>query len=124
MLPHFKTILISLSLWNYELQFHNICHCICSFMHVDMSKTRKVMWFVCRESFRSQLIKALKNTFKLLFIFIFVGFDKLIVRARPLSKLCEFDGNPLPEDYKSDCYHDVDESDYACKEKTRIMVSW
>uniref|UniRef100_A0A1B6D7F5 Uncharacterized protein n=1 Tax=Clastoptera arizonana TaxID=38151 RepID=A0A1B6D7F5_9HEMI len=50
------------------------------------------------------------------------GFDKMIVRARPLSKLCEFEGKPLPEDYKSDCYHDVDESDYACKEKTRIMV--
>uniref|UniRef100_A0A1B6CG15 Uncharacterized protein n=1 Tax=Clastoptera arizonana TaxID=38151 RepID=A0A1B6CG15_9HEMI len=45
------------------------------------------------------------------------GFDKMIVRARPLSKLCEFEGKPLPEDYKSDCYHDVDESDYACKEK-------
>ncbi|KAJ8953665.1 hypothetical protein NQ314_007272 [Rhamnusium bicolor] len=52
------------------------------------------------------------------------GFDKLIVKARPLKKLCEFEGNPLPEDYKSDCYQDVDESDYACKEKYRIMVSF
>lgn len=50
------------------------------------------------------------------------GIDKMIVRARPLSKLCEFDGQPLPEDYKSDCYHDVDESEFACKEKARIMV--
>lgn len=47
----------------------------------------------------------------------------MIVRARPLNKLCEFDGKPIPEDYKSDCYHDVDESDFACKEKARIMVS-
>jgi len=46
----------------------------------------------------------------------------MIVRAKPLSKLCEF-GMPLPEDYKSDCYDDVDETDYACKEKSRIMVS-
>lgn len=44
-------------------------------------------------------------------------------RAKPLHKLCEFEGNPLPEDYKSDCYQDVDESNYACKEKYRIMVS-
>lgn len=50
------------------------------------------------------------------------GFDKMIVRARPLKKLCEHDGNPLPEDYKSDCYNDVDETSYACKEKYRIMV--
>ncbi|XP_018562025.1 uncharacterized protein LOC108904094 [Anoplophora glabripennis] len=50
------------------------------------------------------------------------GFDKLIVKARSLKKLCEFEGNPLPEDYKSDCYQDVDESDYACKEKYRIMM--
>lgn len=45
-----------------------------------------------------------------------------VLRARPLKKLCEFEGEPLPEDYKSDCYQDVDESDYACKEKYRIMV--
>ncbi|XP_054275230.1 uncharacterized protein LOC128995364 isoform X2 [Macrosteles quadrilineatus] len=49
------------------------------------------------------------------------GIDKMIVRARPLNKLCEFDGGPIPEDYKSDCYHDVDETDFACKEKARIM---
>uniref|UniRef100_A0A146KR37 Uncharacterized protein n=2 Tax=Lygus hesperus TaxID=30085 RepID=A0A146KR37_LYGHE len=50
------------------------------------------------------------------------GLDKMIVRARPLKKLCEFEGKtPLPEDYKSDCYNDIDESDYACKEKSRIM---
>ena len=51
------------------------------------------------------------------------GFDKMIVQARPLNKLCEYGGNGLPPDYKSDCYNDIDESEYACKEKFRIMVS-
>ncbi|XP_019534512.2 uncharacterized protein LOC109405904 isoform X1 [Aedes albopictus] len=50
------------------------------------------------------------------------GMDKMIVRSRPLHKLCEFEGKPLPPDYKSDCYKDLDESDYACKEKYRIMM--
>ncbi|XP_066257633.1 uncharacterized protein [Euwallacea similis] len=50
-----------------------------------------------------------------------IGMDKLIVKAKPLEKLCEFEGEPIPEDYKSDCYQDVDESSYACKEKYRIM---
>lgn len=49
------------------------------------------------------------------------GMDKMIVRSRPLHKLCEYEGKPLPPDYKSDCYKDLDESDYACKEKYRIM---
>lgn len=48
---------------------------------------------------------------------------KIIVSAKPLNKLCELKGGPIPEDYKSDCYKDVDESEYACKEKLRIMVS-
>lgn len=39
-----------------------------------------------------------------------------------MYKLCEFEGQQIPDDYKSDCYKDVDESDYACKEKYRIMV--
>ena len=52
------------------------------------------------------------------------GFDNLIVKSRPLSKLCEFKGKQLPKHYKSDCYNDVDETDYACKEKQRIMVQW
>ncbi|KAK8738410.1 hypothetical protein OTU49_003853, partial [Cherax quadricarinatus] len=50
------------------------------------------------------------------------SFEKMYVRSRPLTKLCEFDGKRLPEDYKSDCYNDVDESEYACKEKKRIMM--
>lgn len=43
-------------------------------------------------------------------------------RARPIHKLCEFEGN-IPENHEPDCYKDVDESDYACKEKYRIFVS-
>lgn len=43
-------------------------------------------------------------------------------RARPIQKLCEFEGN-IPDEYEPDCYKDVDESDYACKEKYRIMVN-
>lgn len=50
------------------------------------------------------------------------GIDKMLVKAKPLKKLCEYDGKPLPPDYKSDCYNDVDETEYACKEKHRIMV--
>ncbi|KAF7266492.1 uncharacterized protein LOC143193719 isoform X2 [Rhynchophorus ferrugineus] len=50
------------------------------------------------------------------------GMEKLIVKARPLKKLCEFEGGPIPQDYKSDCYQDIDESNYACKEKYRIMM--
>jgi len=49
------------------------------------------------------------------------GFEKLIVKARPLKKLCELEGKPIPPDYKPDCYQNVDESEYACKEKYRIM---
>jgi len=52
-----------------------------------------------------------------------IGFEKMLVKARPLSRLCQFEGRPIPEDYKSDCYNDVDETEYACKEKYRIMVS-
>ncbi|XP_037822404.1 uncharacterized protein LOC119611026 isoform X1 [Lucilia sericata] len=48
--------------------------------------------------------------------------NKLIVRSRPLHKLCEYEGRQLPDDYKSDCYEDIDESNYACKEKYRIMM--
>ncbi|CAH1395926.1 unnamed protein product [Nezara viridula] len=50
------------------------------------------------------------------------GIDKMIVRARPLKKLCEFGGKPIPDDVKPDCYNHIDESDYACKEKKRIMM--
>jgi hypothetical protein len=52
------------------------------------------------------------------------GFDNMIVKARSLKKLCEFEGQQLPKLYKSDCYNDVDETEFACKEKHRIMVKW
>lgn len=51
------------------------------------------------------------------------SFDDMLVKSRPLSKLCEFKGRPLPSDYKSDCYGDVDETEFACAEKHRILVS-
>lgn len=48
--------------------------------------------------------------------------EGMIVKARPLKNLCEYEGRRLPSDYKSDCYNDVDETDYACNEKKRILV--
>lgn len=50
--------------------------------------------------------------------------SKMIVQSRPLEKLCEFNGGNIPKNYASDCYNDIDESDYACAEKERIMVSY
>jgi len=47
--------------------------------------------------------------------------DEMIVKARALSKLCEFNGKPVPKGHKSDCYNDADETEYACKEKKRIL---
>ncbi|CAG0919854.1 unnamed protein product [Notodromas monacha] len=46
--------------------------------------------------------------------------DTMFVKARPLDKLCEFHGKRLPRKYRSDCYNDVDESEFACLEKERI----
>lgn len=48
--------------------------------------------------------------------------DKMIVKAIPLEKLCEFNGKGVPKKSKSDCYNDIDESDYACAEKARIEL--
>lgn len=48
--------------------------------------------------------------------------NKMIVQARPLDKLCEFGGTKMPKGYHSDCYNDIDESDYACAEKERILL--
>lgn len=47
----------------------------------------------------------------------------LSFRAHPLSKLCEYEGAGVPKDGKTDCYQNVDETEFACKEKYRIMVS-
>ncbi|UYV84051.1 hypothetical protein LAZ67_X000979 [Cordylochernes scorpioides] len=49
--------------------------------------------------------------------------NKMYVKARPFEKLCEFNGKGLPSDYHSDCFNDIDESEYACAEKERILVS-
>ena len=46
----------------------------------------------------------------------------LLVKAKPLKKLCEYEGRGLPDDYKSDCWNDVDETEYACEEKKRILL--
>ncbi|XP_070497000.1 uncharacterized protein [Chironomus tepperi] len=51
-----------------------------------------------------------------------VSIDKMIVKAHPISKLCEHEGNGVPKDSRHDCYQDVDETDFACKEKYRIML--
>lgn len=51
-----------------------------------------------------------------------VSLEGMIVKARPLKALCEFEGRPLPEDYKSDCWNDVDETEFACSEKQRILL--
>ena len=52
------------------------------------------------------------------------SFDNMLVKARPLKALCEFGAQgALPKSYKSDCYNDVDETEFACLEKKRIMVS-
>jgi len=76
-------------------------------------------------SYLTQIKRSLGKIIRVMIFFFhsfFTGFDKLYVHSRPLSKLCEFDGKPPPSDYKSDCYQDVDETEYACKEKYRIMV--
>lgn len=49
-------------------------------------------------------------------------YSKMIVKAKPLEKLCEFDGKPKPKGSPTDCYNDVDETDYACDEKRRFLV--
>ncbi len=48
--------------------------------------------------------------------------SKMIVKAIPLEKLCEYGANGVPKKAKSDCYNDIDESEYACAEKQRIEV--
>lgn len=46
----------------------------------------------------------------------------MIVKSHPLRKLCQFEGEPVPKG-KSDCWNDIDETEFACKEKFRIMVN-
>merc|ERR1711973_431125 len=51
-----------------------------------------------------------------------VSLEGMIVKARPLKALCEYKGRPLPDEIVSDCWNDVDETEFACKEKERIMM--
>jgi len=48
--------------------------------------------------------------------------DKMIVKSISLDKLCEYGGKGVPKKAPSDCYNDVDESEYACAEKQRIEL--
>lgn len=50
--------------------------------------------------------------------------SKMIVKAKPLDKLCEFEGKTKPKSSPSDCYNDVDETEFACDEKKRFLVSF
>jgi len=51
-----------------------------------------------------------------------VSLEGMIVKARPLKTLCEHQGRGLPDEYKSDCWNDVDETEFACSEKKRILL--
>jgi len=51
-----------------------------------------------------------------------VSLEGMIVKARPLKALCEHQGRALTENYKSDCWNDVDETEFACSEKERILL--
>ena len=41
-----------------------------------------------------------------------------------MKKLCEYEGRPLPDDYKSDCWNDVDETEYACQVNSFFYTNW
>ncbi|KPM10430.1 hypothetical protein QR98_0089850 [Sarcoptes scabiei] len=52
-----------------------------------------------------------------------IDMNKMIVKAIPLERLCQYEGQMnIPKNAKSDCYNDVDESEYACAEKKRIEL--
>merc|ERR1712227_638838 len=51
-----------------------------------------------------------------------ISIDRMLVKSKPIKKLCEYEGRGLPENVKSDCWNDVDETEYACSEKKRIML--
>merc|ERR1711915_750060 len=38
----------------------------------------------------------------------------MLVKSKPMKRLCEYEGRGLPDDAKSDCWNDVDETEYAC----------
>ena len=43
-----------------------------------------------------------------------ISIDRMLVKSKPMKKLCEHEGRGLPVDAKSDCWNDVDETEYAC----------
>ena len=45
----------------------------------------------------------------------------MIIKAQPIEALCEHEGI-LPENYQPDCWNDVDETEYACNLKKRILL--
>lgn len=49
--------------------------------------------------------------------------SKMLVKARPLENLCQFEGKQKPKDSPTDCFNDVDETSFACDEKRRFLVS-
>merc|ERR1711962_1050378 len=49
-----------------------------------------------------------------------ISIDRMLVKSKPMKKLCEHEGRPLPEGAKSDCWNDVDETEYACSEKSGL----
>jgi len=51
-----------------------------------------------------------------------ISIDRMLVKSKPMKKLCEHEGRGLPDNAKSDCWNDVDETEYACSEKKRIML--
>merc|ERR1719167_1493430 len=38
----------------------------------------------------------------------------MLVKSKPMKKLCEYEGRGLPDNAKSDCWNDVDETEYVC----------
>jgi len=51
-----------------------------------------------------------------------ISIDRMLVKSKPMKKLCEHEGRALPSGYKSDCWNDVDETEFACQEKKRIEM--
>merc|ERR1711982_140055 len=51
-----------------------------------------------------------------------ISIDRMLVKSKPMKKLCEHEGRGLPDNAKSDCWNDVDETEYACSEKKGLML--
>merc|ERR1712126_278014 len=53
-----------------------------------------------------------------------ISIDRMLVKSKPMKKLCEHEGRPLPEGAKSDCWNDVDETEYACSGSHLLSSFW